>query len=63
MAIQGKCTKCKRRYTWDRDLKMSLTECPACNSRLQATTHLSELKHVILTFTPRRNRRFTYNAG
>ena len=47
MAIQGKCEKCKVRYTWGRDIPLLMfCSCPKCGTGLTATSKLSKLPAV-----------------
>jgi hypothetical protein len=43
--MQGKCVKCKTRWTWDREIPLHLTFCWRCGGRdpLQATSCESKL--------------------
>lgn len=45
MAKQGKCSTCKTRFVWDKDIKLEDATCPNCpeNTPLEATSNLSEL--------------------
>jgi len=40
MAIQGKCTKCKKRFEWLKDVLGKFCGCPYCGRKLESTTCL-----------------------
>lgn len=37
MAQQGKCMKCKVRWVWKKNVKISLARCPVCGLNLRTT--------------------------
>ena len=52
MAIQGKCTKCKRRFEWKKDVPLRFAGCPYCGQTLQATTYLLKKWATVLLKRP-----------
>ena len=42
MAKQGKCTSCRIRYTWSRDIALWRTNCQKCGRILEATSRLNQ---------------------
>ena len=39
MAKQGKCIRCRIRYTWDKDIPLKLLHCEVCGEPLKNTPH------------------------
>lgn len=52
MAKQGKCTRCERRFTWERETKIDICICPICWHPLKTTSHLSNYKLLNLDEPP-----------
>jgi len=67
MAKQGKCVKCKIRYTWNREIRLGIAYCPKCGSFLRATSVYSQLPSQHLESVPqcdaRLTRRFNEELG
>jgi len=43
MAQQGKCPKCRIRWTWDREIPLQEVKCASCRGPLRRTSHLSAM--------------------
>ena len=53
MGKQAKCTKCKVRFVWKREIRLKKPPalCPLCGERLESTTHL--LRFPVRKLEPR----------
>ena len=46
MAKQGKCSNCRTRWTWDKEMKIEKCYCPTCGKTLETTSNQSSYTHV-----------------
>jgi len=46
MAKQGKCSNCRTRWTWDKEMKIEKCHCPTCGKTLEVTSNQSSYTHV-----------------